>query len=98
MEVAMSKKRRNLSAQLKSRVALEAVREARTVNEIASQFDVHPNQVREWKKQLMAHSASLFEDRRHGKPDTGEELANRLYEEIGRLKVELDWLQRKVCL
>lgn len=77
---------------------MASVREARTVNEIASQFDVHPNQVREWKKQLLANSPSLFEDRRHGKSDTGEELANRLYEEIGRLKVELDWLQRKVCL
>lgn len=94
----MSKKRRNLSSQLKSRVALEAVREARTVNEIASQFDVHPNQVREWKKQLLTHSPSLFEDRRHGRAEAGEELTNRLYEEIGRLKVELDWLQRKVCL
>jgi transposase len=98
MEAAMSKKRRNLSSELKSRVALEAVREGRTVNEIASQYGVHPNQVRDWKKQLLAGSTGLFEGRRRGQSDTGEELASRLYEEIGRLKVELDWVQRKVCL
>jgi len=94
----MSRKRRNLSVELKSRVALEAVREGHTVNEIASQYGVHPNQVRDWKKQLLSGSTRLFEDQRRSKNDTGEELASRLYEEIGRLKVELDWLQRKVCL
>ena len=94
----MSRKRRNLSSALKSRVALEAIREGRTVNEIASEYKVHPNHVREWKKQLLSESARLFEDQRRVKHDTGEELASRLYEEIGRLKVELDWLQHKVCL
>ena len=94
----MSKKRRNLSGELKSRVALEAIREGRTVNEIASEYGVHPNQVREWKKQLLSGSPRLFEDLRHAKSNASEGLASRLYEEIGRLKVELDWLQRKVCL
>ncbi len=94
----MTRKRRNLSGELKSRVALEAIREGRTVNEIASQYGVHPNQVRDWKKQLLSSSSRLFEDQRRTKSDGSEELASRLYEEIGRLKVELDWLQRKVCL
>lgn len=94
----MGTKRRSLSGELKSRVALEAIREGRTVNEIASQYGVHPNQVRDWKKQLLSGSPRLFEGQGRGKSDTGEELASRLYEEIGRLKVELDWLQRKVCL
>jgi putative transposase len=98
MEEAMSKKRRNLSAELKSRVALEAVREGRTVNAIAGEYGVHPNQVREWKKQLLKGCPGLFESGRASPSASDEALTGRLYEEIGRLKVELDWLQRKVCL
>jgi hypothetical protein len=59
---------------------------------------VHPNQVRDWKKQLLSRSPDLFSDGRKSGSEADEKLAGRLYEEIGRLKVELDWLQRTVCL
>lgn len=94
----MTKRRRSFDGKFKARVALEALRNQRTVGEIASEFGVHPNQVRDWKKQLLAKSAELFADGRRGAGESDEQLAGRLYEEIGRLKVELDWLQRKVCL
>ena len=94
----MGRKRRSFDGKFKARVALEAAMNRRTVGEIASEYGVHPNQVREWKKQLLSRCPELFQDGRKGKELSEEQLSSRLYEEIGRLKVELDWLQRKVCL
>ena len=94
----MRKKRRSFDGTFKASVALEAVGNQRTVSEIAAEHGVHPNQVREWKKQLLRKSPELFADARKATGDSDEQLSSRLYEEIGRLKVELDWLQRKVCL
>lgn len=94
----MSRKRRSFDEKFKARVALEALRNQRTVSEIAAEYGVHPNQVRDWKKQLLTKCPEVFVDGRKRGRETDEQLASRLYEEIGRLKVELDWLQRKVCL
>ncbi|MBI3655125.1 MAG: IS3 family transposase [Acidobacteria bacterium] len=88
--------RKSYNGEFKAKVALEALRGAKTVNEIASQFGVHPNQVTAWKKQALDELPQLFSDRRARVEKTEEELKVSLYEEIGRLKVELDWLKKKL--
>jgi len=91
----VTKRRKRYSSQFKFRVALEAMKGQATINEIASQNNVHPNQVRNWKKQLVEEGAAVFEretsrDRREQEAQEAE-----LYEQIGRLKMELEWLKKK---
>ena len=74
-------------------MALEAIKERRTVNEIASEMSVHPVQVSQWKKIAADGLSAVFA--RPNKPDASEALVSRLYQEIGQLKVELDWLKKK---
>jgi len=93
----MSRKRRSFSAAYKAKVALAAAKGDKTLSELASQFGVYPNQISAWKKQLIDQLPELFEEgRRRREPDAGVERA-QLYEEIGRLKVELDWLKKKAA-
>lgn len=93
----MSKQKRNThSPELKAKVALEAVRGLKTANEIAQEFGVHPVQVGQWKKALLADSASLFDKKRGPKPKPEYQSDEKLYGEIGRLKMELDWLKKKI--
>ena len=95
------KKRKAFSAQQKEKVAIEAIRGIKTVNEIAQQFEVHPTQVSQWKKELQEQAAGLFEGKRGPKPVVDPDASSeRLYSEIGRLKMELDWLKKKsgICL
>jgi putative transposase len=66
-----------------------------TINEIAGQYGVHPNQITSWKKQLLSSAPDLFSDKRAKENLDGQNLTNRLYQEIGQLKVELDWLKKK---
>lgn len=88
-------KRTTHSPELKAKVALEAVRGVQTVNEIAQHYGVHPVQVSQWKKALLEDSSSLFERKRGPKPKAEFETDEKLYGEIGRLKMELDWLKKK---
>jgi len=90
----MTRKRRVFGAAFKAKVALAAVRGDRTTAELASKFGVHGNQVSAWKKQLLEGVAELFADGRRGKAETspGKE---ELYEQIGRLTVEVEWLKKK---
>jgi transposase-like protein len=92
----MPKKRREHSAQLKFRVALEAAKEQKTISEVASEYQVHPTLVREWKKQLVNGGETVFE-RGRKTPTKKEEGVGEaeLYEQIGRLKMELEWLKKK---
>jgi transposase len=93
----MARTRRRFDAAFKAKVALEAIREFKSVSEIAKQFRVHPNQVTMWKKQLQSEAAQVFESS-SAKGSQGEEpQAAELYEQIGRLKVELEWLKKKVA-
>ena len=94
----MSKKTRNHSAQFKFRVALETIGELKTVNQIASESDVHPTLVRRWKKQLQEGGASIFSNPISQKKQQKEQSSkeSELYEQIGRLKMELEWLKKKV--
>lgn len=92
----MPKQRKTYSAEFKARVAVAAIKGQETMNEIASRHEVHPNQVGLWKKQAEEELAGVFTDRRGRDGRAEEELRNRLYQQIGQLKVELDWLKKKV--
>ena len=90
-----SRQRRSFSAEMKARIALEAIKEQKTIQEIASHYGVHPSQVTNWKRQAIKGAPELFADRR-SQPDTSEEaLKAELYQQIGQLQVELDWLKKK---
>ena len=94
----MARKRRRFDGRFKSKVALEAIRGLRTISEIAKQHKVHPNQVTLWKKQLLEGAEEVFESSSAGsKKNEDEPEAAELYEQIGRLKVELEWLKKKVA-
>lgn len=91
------KKRKQHSAEYKFKVALEAAKENKTLSQLASEQEVHPNQISQWKRQLLEEGARLF--KRNGKSEQGEsgEGQAELYEQIGRLKMELEWLKKKVA-
>lgn len=93
----MSKRRRQHSKQFKFKVALEANKGMKTLSEMASEYHVHPTQISAWKKQLLEEGAELF-NRRSGR-EQQEQTAREaeLYEQIGRLKMELEWLKKKVA-
>ena len=90
-----AKKRKLFSSEFKAKVGLEAVRGAKTINEMAQAYGVHPVQISHWKKALQEQAKTLFENRRGSKPVADHQEPERLYSEIGRLKMELDWLKKK---
>jgi transposase-like protein len=90
-------KRRQFSAKFKFQVALEALKGMQTINEIASQNEVHPTQVKQWKKQLQDDGAEVFSEKASKEQEAQAEVEATLYEQIGRLKVELEWLKKKVA-
>ena len=94
----MKKQRKTYSSDLKVRIALEAIKGQKTINEIAGQYGVHPNQVTQWKKQALAGLPDLFSNRRARVAEDDAALKANLYQQIGQLKVELDWLKKKVGL
>ena len=91
----MKNKRRNHSAQFKAKVALAAAKGDKTIAELASQFEIHPNQVTQWKKQLQESLPDIFSRSRQRDRQKRDELTELLYQQIGQLKVELDWLKKK---
>ena len=90
--------RKRHSAEFKAKVALAALKVQQTLNELASLYGVHPVQVAQWKKQAAAGLPEVFASRRVSIEQEAEALQARLYQEIGQLKVELDWLKRKTGL
>ena len=91
----MPTKRTRHSADFKGKVALDALKGLKTANEVASEYNIHPTQVSQWKKQLQDGIGEIFSARRVKEADKQDALLSSLYEEIGRLKVELEWLKKK---
>ena len=93
----MPRKRRVFDGTFKAKVALDALRGLKSVSELASQHKVHPTQITLWKKQLLEGAAEVFASPSAKKGAGEEPSAAELYEQIGRLKIELDWLKKKVA-
>lgn len=93
----MARKRRRFEAPFRAKVALAAVRGDKTTAELAAKFSVHGNQVSAWKRQLLERAAELFEDGRRQKGPPGGAGEAELYEQIGRLQMELAWLKKKAA-
>ena len=89
------KKRKILTCTQKAKIALEAVKEQKTVNEVAQEYGVHPTQIGLWKKVLLENASQLFEVKRSAKPLDPQSDPVRLYAKIGQLNMELDWLKKK---
>lgn len=89
------KKRKVYSPEFKAQVGLEALKGVKTINEIGQAYGVHPIQVGQWKKAIQEQAASLFEGKRGPKSVAEHQQPLMLYSEIGKLKMELDWLKKK---
>lgn len=94
----MTTKRKNHSAQFKAKVALAAVKGDKTISEVAAKFEIHPNQIGKWKKQLLQELPSVFSQNADVDKAADEQLKARLYQQIGQLQVELDWLKKNCGL
>ena len=92
----MGRKRRTFTDKFKADVAIEAIKGMKTLAELATEYQVHPNQIADWKKQLMANAPELFARGKKPHIKTEEELTAPLYEEIGRLKMDIKWLEKKL--
>jgi len=90
-----TKKRKIHGSEYKAKVGLEAIRGVKTINQIAQEFDVHPVQVGQWKKEIQEQAGKLFDGKRGPKAVNSHSEPERLYSEIGKLKMELDWLKKK---
>jgi len=93
----MARKRQAHAAAFKAQVALAALKGDKTVNELASQRGVHPTLIHAWKKQLLAGAEEFFSNGRKAVAEDHEAVQAQLYEQIGRLKMELDWVKKKVA-
>ena len=88
--------RRKFTGEFKAKVALEAIKGQETINQVAGRYEVHPHQVTQWKQQLLRQAPAAFEQPLVVKDQEGVE--EQLYEQIGRLKMELEWLKKKLLL
>jgi transposase-like protein len=87
--------RKTYDAAFKAKIALEAVRGEKTIAQIAGEFSVHPNQIRQWRAHLLEILPEMFSNRKPQQEKAQGELVDELYRQIGQLKVELDWLKKK---
>ena len=93
----MTKRRRQFNPDFKFRVALEAAKGQRTISELAGEYQVHPNQISQWKRQLLEDGADVFARNGSKGQRDQEAVQSELYEQIGRLKMELEWLKKKAA-
>jgi putative transposase len=89
------KKRKQYSNEFKFKVALEAVKGVKTINQLASEYNLHPTQIGTWKKQLLREGSAVFTRPNSQTKRDRESKETELYEQIGRLKMELEWLKKK---
>jgi len=94
----MKRGKRNHSGAFKARVALEALRGVKTTAELASGFEVHPTQIAVWKRAALAGLPEIFSRRRQKREEDQAALQARLYQQIGQLQMELEWLKKKAGL
>jgi len=91
----MAGKRRKHTDDFKARVALEAVKGVKTLAELSSAYGIHPTVIAHWKRQLVTGAPGVFASG-SGNGKSQEDLTGPLYQEIGRLKMEVDWLKKKL--
>lgn len=91
----MGEKRRRHSAEFKARVALEALQERETLSHLGAKHSVHPGQISQWRKQVEDGAVGLFQSGPSRRDSAQAEELSELYEKIGRLEMELDWLKKK---
>jgi putative transposase len=91
----MGETRKKHSGSFKAQVAVAAIRGDRTMSELSGEYGVHPSVITKWKKQVLEQLPRIFSGRSSPGERNQEELVSRLYQEIGQLKVELDWLKKK---
>jgi len=88
------KKRRRFTAEFKAKVALEAIKGQRPIQELAKDFDVHPNQIAQWKRHVLEGSSELFRQGRKKEEEAQAAELDRAYRQVGRLQIEVDWLKK----
>jgi len=93
----LTKKRTQYSNDLKFKIALEAVKGVKTVSQIAAEHNLHPTQIGNWKKQLLREGGALFTRPNDRQQREQQDREAELYEQIGRLKMELEWLKKKAA-
>jgi len=91
----MTQKRRQFTAEFKSRVARAALREDKTLAQLASEYGVHPNQITEWKRQILEAMPDVFSRKRKKRQQDNQQLIDRLYQQIGELQVDVNWMKKK---
>jgi transposase len=89
------KKRKVYPPEFKAKIGLEALKGMKTINEIGQEHGVHPAQVGQWKRAIQEQASSLFSGKRGPKPVVEHQQPEKLFSEIGKLKMELDWLKKK---
>ncbi len=90
----MTTPRRSYSAEYKAKLALEALKGLRPLNELAAEHGIHPNQIGQWRSQLLTAAPGIFSERNTQREKAAEELQAQLYQQIGQLTVELDWVKK----
>lgn len=90
--------KRKFSSEFKAKVVLEALKESNTIEELARRYELHPNQISVWKKEFLSKAASVFSFADKSDPDKKQQqdTIEKLYQEIGKQKVEIDWLKKKL--
>ena len=89
--------RRKFSADFKAKVVLESLKERSSLEELARKYELHPNQISQWKKEFVANAALVFDDSgKRESPQGNEEMTEKLYSQIGQQKMEIEWLKKKL--
>jgi len=94
----LAQKRKQYKSEFKFKVALEAAKGLKTINQLASEYELHPHQVSQWKKQLLEEGTTFFGNGSVKQQLEAAKVETELYEQIGRLKMELEWLKKSIRL